>query len=192
MNQLLKAKKAKTSKVNNAINSLWANATLGGGKSGYVRGYSISWDKQISDKMESFEELFPPTTAFSGTFTTGRFTQLIKRPQNYTIVIDTKEKSEYESKFILDKLEELKKKDEQINQLRKNLESFLPHKRFFKASSKFVFFFSGCILSNTFLNVKIMEPFWSWIGLLIGFSFTIMSYCMLLDWEKKITNANDN
>lgn len=73
-----------------------------------------------------------------------------------------------------------------IVDLQTNLARFLPYKRAFKTSIYFLILFLGSIISDHLLNVKIIQPFWSWLGLSISTGFLLMSYFMYSEWQENI------
>ena len=73
----------------------------------------------------------------------------------------------------------------EIEELKINLLNFLPYKRSFRISFYFVILFLFFQLSDIFLNIHIIEKFWGLTGLSISAGFLVMSYFLLLDWNKK-------
>ena len=73
----------------------------------------------------------------------------------------------------------------EIAELKANLLSFLPYKRSFRISFYFVMLFLFFQLSDIFLNIHIIEKFWGLTGLFVSAGFLVMSYFLLLDWNKK-------
>ena len=90
------------------------------------------------------------------------------------------QKIENESKVIQESLKE------QIRGFQENLSRFLPYKRALKTSFYFLALFLGCIWSEILLDIRIMEPFWAWLGLIIFAGFLVMSYFMLMEWKRKL------
>lgn len=77
---------------------------------------------------------------------------------------------------------------ENIQDLKSTLGEYLPHKRTFKVSMYFLTLFSGCFFSALLFNIKIIEPFWNMLGVIVSCGFIFLSIGLRKDWD----NSNGN
>lgn len=74
--------------------------------------------------------------------------------------------------------------EDKVIQLKDALDEFLPHKRTFKVSLYFFLLFAGCFISTMLTGVRIIEPFWNFLGLLLSSGFILLGFALRKDWNK--------
>jgi hypothetical protein len=70
---------------------------------------------------------------------------------------------------------------EHLTDLRKYLSKFAPHRRFFRVTFGFFFFFCITMLVHSFFAITIIEPFWDAIGMGLTMAMLIVIYFGMRD-----------
>jgi len=79
-----------------------------------------------------------------------------------------------------------------LAELRQYLSKFAPHRRFFKVTFGFFFFFAASLLLATCLGIDIVEPFWASVGVGVTLAILVVVYFGMKDTEKPSVSCTTN
>jgi len=71
-----------------------------------------------------------------------------------------------------------------LSDLRRYLSKFAPHRRFFRVTFGFLCFFLLTMLSNSVLHVRIVEPFWNFVGIVLTVFMLVVIYFGMKDVQE--------
>jgi hypothetical protein len=77
----------------------------------------------------------------------------------------------------------------ELSDLRIYLSKFAPHKRFFRVTFGFLFFFSVAMFVNSVFGVRIIEPFWGATGIGVTAAMLVVIYFGMNDTEDSDSHA---